>query len=219
MIIDANLRQVILWQYETATQLIGVVDLMQAGYDRLELDFWENWYWDVFNIDTANDFGLGLWSKILGVKVSVDFEAQADKEAWGVGPNRRNFSPQTNFGSRDGGTVSLTTEQKRMVIRARYFQLTNRPTLDNINEFLKRYFWRGDSRVWVHDPQDMGLILYTFQYQPDGNLSFLLENMDILPRPACVGTGVRIISKTAWGVGPNRQNFSPPANFGHIGVT
>lgn len=210
-----NIREAILWQFETAARLIGLVDIVKAGYDKYSRDFWDKWYTDVFNIDTANDFGLGIWAKILGVKLSVSFEPQTAKVAFGFGANRNNFHAQTNFGSRAGGTAGLTTSQRRMVIRARHFQLTTRPTVDNINEFLRSYFWKGDSKVYVIDPQDMSQIVYTFLYQPDGELSFLLDNIDILPRPACVGVGINIITGDAkFGFGTNRANFNPPTNFG-----
>lgn len=217
-LIDVRLRDAILWQYEQAKRLIGLVDLMQAGYDVTTEQFWGDWYRDVFNIDTANDFGLSVWAKILGVKTVISFDPQPAKNAFGFGVERKNFSAPTGFGSRSGGQVGLTLEQKRLVVRLRYFQLTHRPTLDNINALLKTYLWKGDNKVFVSDPQDMSIIMYTFMYQPDGGLMFLLQNMDVLPRPAGVKTGVKIVGKTSFGFGVNRANFVVPSNFGNIGV-
>lgn len=215
---DIRLRQVILWQYEEAKRLIGLVDILQAGYDRYHKDFWERWYKDVFNIDTATDFGLTIWSKILGIKFNVAFEPQSDKIAWGFGNKRRRFGHDSNYGSRSGGNVTLTTAQKRLVIKSRYFELTQRPTQDNINEFLRENFWTDEGMVYVHDPQDMTFLLYTFLYKPDPWIQFLLDNFDILPRPAGVGVSVNIFDKQSWGVSRERLNFAPPSNFGKSGV-
>lgn len=212
--LSVDLKRAIIWQYEKSEKLKALVEAQNNAHHELVQGFWERWERDVFNIDTANAFGLSIWARILDVNLSVQFAPQPDKVAFGVGPNRRNFAPPSGFGSREGGSVELTTEQARMVIRARYFSLTERPTLTNINEFLRRYFWRGDSKVYVTDPLDMSFVLYTFSYTPDGELAFLIDNMDFLPRPSTVGSSYRIVGKMSWGVGPNRRNFAPPSNFG-----
>lgn len=214
--LHVDLMRAILWQYEKAEDLQGIVRAQDAAHNSLVAGFWQRWYDEVFNIDTATPFGLSIWARILNVSLSVEFAPQLDKTAWGVGPNRRNFATPTNFGSREGGQVTLTTEQARLVIRARYFSLTQAPTLTNINRFLQRYFWRGEAKVWVNDPQDMSYAIYTFSYTPGGDLSFLLDNVDILPRPSAVGIEYRVIGKMSWGVGPNRRNFATPTNFGVI---
>lgn len=213
---SADLMCAILWQYEKADKLKQIAANQESAHNRIVNEFWTNWHRDVFNIDTANEFGLSIWARILDVNLSVDFEPQLEKTAFGFGPNRRNFAVPSNFGSRAGGRVGLTLEQARLLIRARYFSLTERPTVTNINRFLQRYFWRGESKVYVQDPLDMSFVLYTFNYTPGGELAFLLDNTDILPRPSGVGTSYRIIGKMSWGVGPNRRNFASPTNFGVI---
>lgn len=214
--LSVDLKRAIIWQYEKADKLKAIVEAQNDAHNKLVQEFWERWERDVFNIDTATAFGLSIWARILNVDLSVNFAPQPDKVAFGFGPNRRNFASPSGFGSRDGGSVGLTVEQARLVIRARYFSLTERPTVSNINEFLKRYFWRGESKVYVTDPLDMSFVLYTFNYTPDGELAFLLDNMDFLPRPSTVGVSYRIIGKMSFGVGPNRRNFASPSNFGVI---
>lgn len=214
--LSVDLSRVILWEYEQAENLKAIINNQNIAHNKLVNEFWSDWYRDVFNIDTANRFGLSIWARILNVDLSVEFEPQLDKVAFGVGLNRRNFAPGTNFGARDGSTVGLTTEQLRLLIRTRYFSLTERPTVTNINAFLQRYFWRGQAKVYVTGPQDMSFVLYTFNYTPDGELAFLLDNTDVLPRPSTVGVSYRIIGKMSFGVGLNRRNFAAPSNFGVI---
>lgn len=214
--LHANLMRAILWQYEKAPKLKKLVENQERVHNELVGEFWEGWYRDVFNLDTANAFGLSIWARILDVNLSVSFDPQPEKVAFGLGPNRRNFASPSNFGSREEGQVNLNVEQVRLAIRARYFSLTNKPTIPNINRFLQRYFWRGDSQVYVTDPQDMSFVLYTFRYTPGGDLAFLLDNTDLLPRPSGVGVSYRIIGKTSFGVGPNRRNFASPSNFGVV---
>lgn len=82
-----------------------------------------------------------------------------------------------------------------MLIRMRYFNLTQSPTVTNINQFLKRFFWRGESKVFVLDPFDMTYMYYVFNFNPDERLRLLLENFDLMPRPSGVGVKYRIITK------------------------
>lgn len=214
---DIDLRRVILWQYEQAVKLIGIVDISQAGYDSLQHNFWNVWFNDVFNINTANAFGLAVWAKILNVKVTVDFDPQPDKIAFGYSTKRTNYE-RGNFGNKggSGSSVTLNEEQVRLLVKTRYFALTNKPTLDNINDFLRENYWKGDSKVWVSDPMNMTFLLYTFQYNPTYDVRFLLDNIDLLPRPACVGIRIKLIGKDAYGFGENRLNYS--GNFGNFGV-
>ena len=211
-----NLLKSILWQYEDAPKLKTLVTGFNEVHNDINNDFWCSWYRDVFNIDTANNFGLEVWARILGVKSDIDKPAQDDKKAFGFGRKRSNYHKPTNFGSRDGGSVGFTLEQRRMLIRARAFQLVYPPTMDNINYFLKRYFWYGHAKAYIHDTQDMAHATYTFNYHPDGNLLTLIEQADLLPRPSTVKVKLVILSKKSWGVGKFRQNFASPSNFGDI---
>lgn len=214
---NENIKQVILWQYEEAKRYKGLIEVIEKSYNKLQVDFWEKWYRDVFNIETANDFGLYIWSLILKTPVQFDFNASGEeKKAFGFTENRQNFNAPTNFANNESATVSFTTEQKRIIIKCRYFQISHKPTLENINNFLKREFWKEDKRVYVLDNCDMKWIRYSFFYQPDPFLDFLLKNVDILPRPAGVGVKIKIFSKTAFGFGRERANFKEPSNFGKI---
>ena len=53
-----NVLRPLLWQYNQADNLRGLLELKQVFYDREQRDFWQNWYRDVFDLRTANDFGL-----------------------------------------------------------------------------------------------------------------------------------------------------------------
>lgn len=211
-----DLTQSILWQYNNAENLNAIISKLCDLNDLANKKFWEDWHSNVFNINTANDFGLEVWSRILNVKAGVSFEAQPEKLAFGLGKNRKNFNAPTNFGSRDGGYVGFTTEQKRLLVKSRLFQLTQSPTLTNINRFLKENLWKDDAKVFVTDPFDMTFALYTFNYQPDANIMFLIKNTDFLPRPSTVDIDFRIVGKTSFGVSKNRANFNKPTNFGKL---
>ncbi|SFN98048.1 DUF2612 domain-containing protein [Xenorhabdus japonica] len=207
----SDLLRAILWQYENAPKLNTLARRKAAYFEQSNVAFWHNWYHDVFNIDTANDFGLAVWARILDVSLGIDV-APSDKTKMGFGfGKKRNF--KGNFRRNADYTLILTAEQKRLIIRMRYFNLTQSPTVVNINLFLERFFWRNESKVFVLDPLDMTYLYYVFNFNPDEHLRVLLENFDLMPRPSGVGVKYRIVTKQAFGFGKKHTNFLS-SNFG-----
>ncbi|MFN6885292.1 DUF2612 domain-containing protein, partial [Proteus mirabilis] len=162
----SDLLQAILWQYENADKLKSLAHFKADYFHQSTVLFWQNWYRDIFNIDTANDFGLAVWGRILDVPLGIDISpSEKTKIGFGFGKKKANFN--ANFRRNTDYTLSLTLDQKRMLIRMRYFNLTQSPTVTNINQFLKRFFWRGESKVFVLDPFDMTYMYYVFNFNPD----------------------------------------------------
>lgn len=64
---SVNLLQSIIWQYDKATNIIGLINGKNNWYNVNQTQFWTNWYTDVFNLQTANLFGLSVWSIILNL--------------------------------------------------------------------------------------------------------------------------------------------------------
>lgn len=197
---NANLLRALLWQYEGADNLRQIVEAEQAWFDGAQVEFWESWIRDVFNFNTANDFGLAVWSRILDIDLGVDVSASPDEPCFGFGQYNENFE-NGNFSRVRGGTVSLTTDQKRLVIRLRYAQLTTRPTVPNINRILSDVFADFGGSAYVTDNQDM-TIDYQFNFLIPSSLRFILEKYDLLLRPSTVGytyneTNVLVFNETA----------------------
>jgi len=95
----------------------------------------------------------------------------------------------------------LTTDQKRLVIRLRYAQLTTRPTLPNINRILSTVFTDFGGNAYVTDNHDM-TIDYQFNFLIPSSLRLVLEKYDLLLRPSTVGyniseTNVLVFNETA----------------------
>lgn len=203
---SVNLLQAILWQYEDAEKLLSIARAKQAWIENNQTEFWSSWYRDVFNIETANAFGLSVWGRILNIKMQVVEAPQPDKIAFGFGEFNANFN-NGNFGVLNDQNVGLTLEQQRTVVRMRYFQITSRCTIPEINEFLKGLF--GDQgTVYVIDTYDMSFVTFLFTFTPDSHLQFILENYDLLPRPASVGAQWTVQRDPAFGFGPYNLNFT-----------
>lgn len=207
---SVNLLQNILWQYNEATALQSLISDKEQFYLENHTQFWQNWIRDVFDLNTANDFGCSVWAIILGVPLVVTPIPDPDKIAWGFGAPHVNFN-NGNFASSETG-FGLTLEQKRLVLKLRYFQLITRGAAPEVNEFLAYLF--GPGYVYMADGLNMQ-IRYVFSEPPPSALELVLESFDLLPR--CTGVGVTVVidgEADGWGFGRYRTNFNN-GNFSH----
>lgn len=204
---SVNVLPSILWQYENADKLVRLIQSQQAWIDENQNKFWSDWFRDVFDVDTANSFGLSVWARILGINLAVTTTPTVGNTSWGFGANRRNFG-NGNFGRDRDGQISLSLDQQRLVIKLRLAQIIVRPTAYYINEMLEAVLNTDDRKVYAYDTLDMEYVVYVFDFAPDSQLRFILENYDLLPRPSGVGVQWIVASRPAWGLGPNRLNFN-----------
>lgn len=205
-----NLMEVLLWPFNDALRLQKILELKQAWYDANQTNFWLDWQRDVFDLRTANDFGLSVWAIILDLPLS--FEAppsDVDKVAFGFGTQRKNFN-NGNFKRRTGGSVNLTTEQKRIALRLRYFQLITSGNAVDVNAFLLSIFGPEFGLVYVRDNLDM-TITYVFTFVIPSQLRLVIDEFDLLPRPDGVGFDYTVDLRLPFGF-EERGNFDT-SNF------
>lgn len=203
---SVDLLRCVLWQYNDAARLQTLISKKQEWYTKNQTEFWLNWIRDVFDLRTANDFGLAVWGKILREsREAYVGGTSADYPAFGFGQYRRNFG-RGNFRRANAGYVRLGMEQYRLLLQLRYYKLISRGTVPEINAFMKRLF-QDQGRVYVLDPLDMSFAVYVFNFAPTFWQRFVLEDIDALPRPAGVGASVRVVTRKTFGFGPHHINF------------
>lgn len=208
---SVDLLKSLLWQHDNAEGLKTLIQKKQEWYQVNQSEFWEDWFKNVFDLDTANDFGLSVWARILNIPLQVRIESDRDRPAFGFGVEHLNFN-NGSFVQGEDGDIPLDIEQSRLVLKLRYFQLISRGAVPEINEWLVQLFGdQGD--VFVTDPGDMTFATYFFTFEPDSQLRFILEKYDLLPRPAGVGVRYQVQVKPSWGFGVNHLNFNN-GNFG-----
>lgn len=105
----------------------------------------------------------------------------------------------------NGGVQGLDLEQKRLVLRLRFFQLISRGTVPETNRFLKALFGHL-GEVYVLDGLDM-TATYVFRFQPPSAVLYVLERFDLLPRPAGVSIRIQINPRDVFGFAPYYLNF------------
>jgi len=203
---NVDLLKAILWQYNESPNLLSLVTSKQDWYNENQSDFWSSWYTNVFDLQTANLFGLAVWSIILNTPLYVPFEPEpSDKPIWGFNEYDPSFPDLENtytnfFGgnfSTRGDIIVLNVEEQRFLLRLRYYQLVTRGEVWDINKFLN--YLVGSSNIGftgqMYALDNLGMdMTYVFS---NGTFPFdlleLLLSLDILPRPAGVGVGEVII--------------------------
>lgn len=191
---NVDLLQYIAWQYDQSN-LAELIQNRQAAINDLHRDFWDNWYRDVFDLRTANNFGCNVWALIHGVDFSNRIPI-AGRIGFGYGEHRLNYTvpPRTggNYVLRDGSNTSdLPVELKRIILRFRAFVYFNDISVPNINAFLADIF-SNDGPAYVVDNLDMSMV-YRLNFPVTDILRFALDNYDILPQPAGVSVSYEVI--------------------------
>lgn len=162
----ADLLQALLWQYDNAPRLQKLLQHKQNWYNANNTSFWTDWFANVFNINTANDFGLTVWGKLLR--------------------GERTYTV-------NGQPYSLNTEQYRLLLKGRLLYLGMNGSVPEINNYLHLLFGeRGPA--YVIDNQDM-TIRYVLEFIPTESEKVVFLNTNILPRPAGVGYSVNAIPR------------------------
>jgi len=340
---SVDVLSALLWRQNEATTLQSILQGKQDWYQRNHEQFWTDWCTNVFNLNTANEFGLSVWAQILGVPlqlivppntgpqfgfdfpelltdradtghtwvatgstlttgqidpnggtkavkialggssskvtmapiasgipagpVTLSFQAKLisgtqgtiasdvngttlgnwpalSTSAWttvtlngtlaslqhafnlvsttasgatvtvfnprlvantAISNGRMNFN-NGNFGVSQAG-VGLTLDQKRILLKLQYYKLISRCTVPEINERIKAILGQYGN-VYVLDGNNMEYITYVFGFTPNSALQFILENFDVLPRPAGVGVRYVVSTRPAFGFGGFNQNFN-----------
>lgn len=196
---SVDLLQAIIWQYNDAERLQSLLESKQAWVNENQTNFWFNWYKDVFDLRTANDFGLQIWAIILGISFTLKQDVPTVWFGFD-GSGGKNFN---NAGFYLEGTTFLTTEQKRIILQLRYRQMTSKATLKEIQSALT-YLFNG---ALVLDGLDMSLTL-TYPTIPSSQMLFILDNYDVIPRPNSVKVNRRFGYSTWFGFdGSGGKNF------------
>jgi len=109
-----------------------------------------------------------------------------------------------NFATDAFGIVGLTLEQRRLLLRLRYYQLVSSGAVPEINEFLAFLF--GPGVLYAIDNLDMTMT-YVFTQQPDAQILFILQEFDLLPRPSGVSIEIMVSGIDSFGFDPDGLNF------------
>lgn len=201
---SVNLLKAILWQYNDAARLQSLLTTKSEWYTVNQTEFWENWIRDVFDMDTANEFGLSVWGVILALPLSIGQPGSGAREVFGFGDENQNFENGT-FGRDAAGISALTVDQKRIVIKLRYYQLVADGSVPWANYVCAKVLGMG----YAQDPGNMTMN-YVFPVNLPSLLRQVIEQYDLLPRPAGVKLNILVDPGNVFGFDPYYLNFTAP---------
>lgn len=204
---SVDLLKAILWQYNSAPNLQAILTAKQQWYNENQTEFWEDWFTDVFNLETCNDFGCVVWALILGLPVALISTPTPDAQTpFGFDAvNLSNFDGY-NFTSNTSTVVGFTLAQKRIILRLRYRQLVSRGTIPETNKILKDILGSFGS-IYMLDGLDMTQTLVC-NFPIPAFLSAIFSEFDIIPRPGAVQMKVVDGTIPVFGFDQYNQNFT-----------
>ena len=208
---SVDILKVVKWEYDQAPNLKQILTFKDEWYTRYHAQFWADWERSVFNLFTANDFGLNVWAVILDLPLyTQSAAAPANYPAFGFAGFGLNFE-RSNFAT-DADTVNrLTVEQKRQLLRMRWWQITSDGSMPSINHALYDVF---GSEVYALDGHDMTITIVYQKVLPNLMMR-LLQDFDLIPRPAGVKFNHLVKPRDAFGFASYNLNFDQPhSQFG-----
>lgn len=199
-----DLSPVILWQYQNAPKITGLVSYQQQFLDTAITEFWAALNRDFLDIRTCNADGLSMWGQLLQV-------------------------PRPTY-EKDGQTLEMSDEQYRLVLRARIYLLTFDGSARALNEFF--YILFPDLDIQIVDNYDMTVDINILSKLPD-DIAVLFQKPFVdtfLPRPSGVMYNINtavdysrvfgfegMVDKdgtSVAGFGPDDDNFDPATSPG-----
>lgn len=151
---NTDLTQCLKWMQNNAPNIQALVNQKANWYSQFQDKFWSDWEKNVFNIATANPFGIMIWCIILGVPSQL-FGLYGNQRAWAYGKFRQNYvwsatGTPPSYANLIGGnyaggshTTVLNIQEARWALMLRYAALVSNGRIAFINKMLNWIFNNG----------------------------------------------------------------------------
>lgn len=151
-----NVEQTIISQYGNSSTIGALIQGMNTNIDpAADID---NFYNTIFNVATANLFGLSIWSRIVGIPQSLIVAL---------------------------GTYLEDEDTFRSLIMLKALSNISRASAPAINQLLQNWIGGTDVRAYVTDPGQMTMT-YVFEFILTPEQLLILQQSGIFLRPAGV---------------------------------
>lgn len=166
-----DVERTIISQYANSPTLVQLVRNMNTYLDpRADFDTFFSFVW---NVDTAQGFGLDIWGRIVQVERSINVPADT--------PNPGGFSFTA-------GVYQMTDAQYRTVILIKALSNITNCTAQSLNQLLSNLFaTRG--RCYVRDLGGMAME-YRFEFWLQPFEYAIIAQYQVAPRPAGVKASI-----------------------------
>lgn len=184
-----DVRQTVISQYGNSARILGLVDTFFQYIDPTQDldDFFDK----VWNIATAEGWGLDVWGRIVGVNRVLQVSSTrffgfdtTDKafDPYNVSP----FYTGVNFTD----NYSLTDDAYRTLILAKALANISDGSIPSLNQLLINLF-PGQGNAYVTDDGNMTMT-YTFTFIPTPVQMAIITQSNVFPKP--VGVAVSIVT-------------------------
>lgn len=185
-----NVSQTILSQYANSPAICSFIEAWNQMLDpATQID---DWYSLVWNVQTAQGYGLDVWGRIVGVSRILSISASEHlgfreandltEEGFDQAPWYRGVDATSNYRLSDNGY--------RQLIYAKALANISDGSILSLNKILTTLF-AGQGDAYVQDNADMSMT-YVFKFVPTDVQVSVIQNSGVLPRPAGVSVSYSI---------------------------
>jgi hypothetical protein len=177
-------------QYAQSPVLTSLIQAANAAIDpRADI---QNFYSNVWDIYTAQGFGLDIWGRIVNIPRTINIPAANNyfgfKEAL---PNAQPFNQAPFYNGPVGGTLyTLTDDSYRILILTKALANISSFTAPSVNALLQ-FMFKGRGACYVLELSPMQ-IEYVFNFALQSWEAAILEQASLMPRPAGVGVTITV---------------------------
>ena len=193
-----NWQQTIISQYANSKVITALIGYLNSALDpSTNINNWYNWIW---NVNTAQGYGLDVWGRIVGVNrvltvTSGKFFGYTGPGALGASGTPYNTNVYYNGVSGTQNYV-LGDAAFRTLIFAKALANISNNSVPAINAILMTLFGTGNGSgtptqpaAYCTDPQGMAMT-YTFSFAPTPIQLAIISSSGVLPRPSGVALTV-----------------------------
>lgn len=185
-----DVQKTILSQYACAPSLNTLIAAWNQAFDPAPLI--DQWYARIWNLATAQGYGLDVWGRIVGVQRVLKIPSEnflGFAEAQDLTAQGFNTVPWYK-GTATSSNVSLSDEGFRQLIYAKALANITDGSVLSLNAILMALF-AGQGDAWVEDHGDMSMT-YVFNFIPTDVQVSIIQSSGVLPRPAGVAVSYAI---------------------------
>ena len=197
-----NVEQTIISQYANSPVLVQLIQNMNGYLDqRANIQAFYDLVW---NVDTAQDYGLDTWGKIVNVPNGRRLQLGANEDIFGflnadIPPDWAPFNQGTFSTGADASTVfTLGNDAFRTLILAKALANITATTSQGLNQLVRNLF-PNRGRAYVIDRGKSNTALggmqmsFVFEFSLSQVEYAILTQSGVMPHPAGVGFNVIVI--------------------------
>lgn len=201
-----NVEQTIISQYGNSATITQLIAGMNEHIDpRADIDLFFDYVW---NVETAQGFGLDIWGRI--VNISRELTIPADPDYFGFSdalPGSFPFGEQPFYDETAVTTQNyrLSDDAYRSLILVKALANISSTNAPSVNRLLQNLF-QERGRVYVNDLGNMQL-RYTFEFTLTSYEFAIMTQSHVLPRPAGVNAMILTTEVPVFGFASDSAPF------------